>query len=110
MESYMDLSQRITENFLEMDNDICVELLHTDKEYASLYDKSDNLQHLHPFIMKVLEGTGEISLTKDEHRILAEYLNTKIGMASIERQQIYFRGHTDSFAYLKKIGAIKSYW
>jgi len=56
--------------------------------------------------MKVLEGTGEISLTKDEHRILAEYLNTKIEMDSIERRQIYFRGHTDSFAYLKKIGAI----
>jgi hypothetical protein len=106
MESYMDLSQRITENFLEIDNDICVELLHTDKEYASLYDKADDLQHLHPFIMKALEGAEEISLTKDEHHILVEYLSLKIEMDSIERRQIYFRGHTDSFAYLKKIGAI----
>ena len=108
MESYMDLSQRITENFLEIDNDICVELLHKDKEYASLYDKSDNLQHLHPFIMKVLEGTGEIYLTKDEHHILVEYLNIKIELDSIERRQIYFCGHTDSFSYFKKIGAFKS--
>jgi len=106
MESYMDLAQRITENFLEIDNDICVELLHTDKEYASLYDKADDLQHLHPFIMKILEGTGEVSLTNDEHRILVEYLSLKIEMDSVERRQIYFRGHTDSFAYLKKIGAI----
>ena len=106
MDSYLDLSQRITESFLEIDNDICVELLHTDEEYASLYDKSDNLQCLHPFIMKVLEDSGEINLTIEEHNILLEYLKIKIEMDSIERQHIYFRGHTDSFAYLKKIGAI----
>jgi hypothetical protein len=27
-------------------------------------------------------------------------------MEDAERQHIYFRGHTDSFAYLKEIGAI----
>ena len=106
MDSYLDLSQRITENFSEIDNDVCVELLHTDEEYASLYDKSDNLQGLHPFIMKVLEDAGEINLTIEEHNILLEYLNIKIEMDSIERRHIYFRGHTDSFAYLKKIGAV----
>ena len=41
MESNMDLSQRITENFLEIDNDICVELLHTDKEYAAFVLRRD---------------------------------------------------------------------
>lgn len=25
---------------------------------------------------------------------------------NIERKQIYFRGHTDGYAYLKKIGAV----
>ena len=27
---------------------------------------------------------------------------------NMEREQIYFRGHTDGFAYLQKIGALKA--
>jgi hypothetical protein len=56
--------------------------------------------------MGVLEGEGEINLTAEEHAALVRYLTVKQAMEDAERQHIYFRGHTDSFAYLKKIGAI----
>jgi len=49
---------------------------------------------------------GAISLTAEEHKALVRYLEIKTEMEDIERKQIYFRGHTDNFAYLKKIGAI----
>ena len=103
---YLDLPQRITAIFPEIDSDICMELPHTDEKYAKLFKKSDELQKVHPFIMKVLEGTGEVSLTAEEHGALVEYLGVKIEMDDIERQHIYFHGHKDNFAYLKKIGVL----
>jgi hypothetical protein len=56
--------------------------------------------------MEVLEGSKEICLSTVEHGVLAQFLNLSSQIEDIERQQIYFRGHTDSFAYLKRIGAI----
>jgi len=55
---YLDLPQRITEIFHEIDSDICMELLHADEKYAELFSKSNELQKAHPFIMRVLEGYG----------------------------------------------------
>ena len=106
MNNCLDLSQRITESFSEIDSDICMELLHTDEKYAELISKSDELQKMHPFIMKVLEGSGEVSLTTEDHVALVGYLSVKTRMEDMERQHIYFHGHKDNFAYLKKIGVI----
>jgi len=77
---YLNLPQRITEIFPEIDSDICMELLHTDEKYAELFSKSDELQKMHPFIMAVLEGSGEVTLMAEEHGALVEYLGVKIEM------------------------------
>ena len=106
MNDYLDLSQRIEESFPEIDNDICMDLFHSNEKYVELFNKSDELQKMHPFIMKVLEGSGEVSLTAEEHGALVEYLSVKIRMEDMERQYIYFHGHKDNFAYLKKIGVL----
>jgi hypothetical protein len=37
---------------------------------------------------------------------LVRYIGLQKDMEETERRHIYFRGHTDNFAYLKKIGAI----
>ena len=52
------------------------------------------------------EGSGEIRMTAEEHRAYVDYLNLVRQMEDMERQHIYFRGHTDTVAYLKKIKAI----
>ena len=104
--TYLDFPQRITEIFPEIDSDICMALLHADEKYAELFNKSDELQKAHPFIMSVLEGSGEVSLTAEEHGALVEYMGVKIEMEDMERQHIYFHGHKDNFAYLKKIGVL----
>jgi len=105
-DSYYDLAQRIADTFSEIDSDISTDLFHTDEEYAALRREAGELQQAHPVIERVLEGEGEISLSADEHAALVRYLNLKLQIEDAERRQIYFRGHTDSFAYLKKIGAI----
>ena len=56
--------------------------------------------------MEVTEGSGAISLTAEEHEIVRQYMSRMFEKETIERCQIYFRGHTDGYAYLKEIGVV----
>ena len=58
------------------------------------------------FLTDLLESSGEIRLTAEEHSALTQYLHLVRQRDDMERQQIYFRGHTDAVAYLRKIKAI----
>ena len=95
-DNYFDLPSRIEDAFAEIDSDIVMDLLNTDEDYATQY----------PVIDKMNEGSGEIRMTAEEHRAYVDYLNLVRQMEDMERQHIYFRGHTDAVAYLKKIKAI----
>jgi hypothetical protein len=104
-DSYYNLAERIKDAFPEIDSDISTGLSGSD-EYAALQEEMRQLQRDFPAIAKAVEGVGAISLTNHEHAALVRYLSVKSEMEDLERRQIYFRGHTDGFAYLKKIGAI----
>ena len=54
------------------------------------------------------EDSGEIRMTAEEHRAYVDYMNLARQMEDMERQHIYFRGHTDAVAYLKKSSAIST--
>jgi hypothetical protein len=103
---YRNLPKRISDEFPEIDSEISTELRKRDGGYAALFRENDALQTEFPSIMDMLEGKGEISLNAAEHAALVRYLSVKQEMEDLERQHIYFRGHTDNYAYLKKIGAI----
>jgi hypothetical protein len=105
-ETFYDLAERITDAFPEIDSDICTNLFHTDDEYAELRREADKLQQAHPIIARVPEGSGAISLSAEEHAALVRYIGIQRDIEGLERKHIYFRGHTDGFAYLKKIGAV----
>ena len=77
-DSYFDLPSRIEDAFAEIDSDIVMDLLNTDEDYTAL----------------------------SERRAYVDYMNLARQMEDMERQHIYFRGHTDAVAYLKKIKAI----
>ncbi len=62
----------------------------------------DKLKTQYPVIDKINESSGEIRMTAEEHRAYVDYLNIARQMEDMERQHIYFRGHTDAVAYLKK--------
>ena len=83
-----------------------MDLPNADEDYAALSDRMDKLKTQNPVIDKVNEDSGEIRMTAEEHRAYMDYLNLARQMEDMERQHIYFRGHTDAVAYLKKIKAI----
>lgn len=104
--SYFDLADRIEEAFAEIESDIMVDLRENSEEYRSLYNSISELKSKHPFIQKVIESDGELILSAEKHEILTKFFKLQFRLESMERQHIYFRGHTDCFSYLKKIGAL----
>lgn len=101
-----DLVERIKDIFPEICNDIITSLRKTDEQYAALFRETVKLNEDYPIIEHVKDGEGAIRLSADEHAALVKYFQLKLDMEEAEWQNIYFRGHTDNFAYLKKIGAI----
>ena len=104
-ETYLDLPTRLEEDFPEIDSDITMELRDSNEEYSELHQQISDLKQQNPFIKKLMDGNGEIHLTAEEHAIFVQYLHLRRRQDDMERQQLYFRGHTDAVAYLKKIKA-----
>lgn len=104
--TYLDLIQRIEKSFPDIDSDITVDLLASNKEYADLFRQVAELKQACPFIDNTLEGEGEITMTAAEHAELVKCLRLLRKMDDMERLHIYYRGHTDAVAYLKHIKAI----
>ncbi len=96
----------LDEDFPELDSNIVVELRTSNEEYAGLNRQIIALANENRFIGRVFEGEGEIHMTAAEHEIFREYFRLAMKRDNIERQELYFRGHTDAIAYLKKIKAI----
>ena len=103
---FCDLVERIKDSLMEIDSDIMVDLKKQDIEYADMCQKLGEMESRYPFILEVTEGSGAISLTAEEHEIVRKYMSRMFEKETIERCQIYFRGHTDGYVYLKKIGVV----
>ena len=104
--SYTDLAQRIEEAFAEIEDEAIADFKKTDEAYAALYQQISKLKADNPFIGKVMDGSGGISLTPEEHEVLTEYFRLRFRLDDMERRRLYFRGHTDCISYLKKVGAL----
>ncbi len=53
-----------------------------------------------------MNGSGEISLSTEEYKILSDYFSLQFRLDDKERQWLYFRGHTDCISYLKEVDAL----
>jgi hypothetical protein len=104
--SYTDFAQRIEETFAEIEDEAIADFRKTDESYANLYQQITELKASHPFIGKIMDGSGDISLSAEEHEILTEYFHLRFRLDDMERRRLYFRGHTDCISYLKKVGAL----
>ena len=103
---YSGLVQRIDIGFSEMDSSIVTSLSETDDRYVNLKVKETELKERFPKIERWFEDKETLTLSAEEHSGLAEYLEINAEMESIERLAIYYAGHKDCFAYLKRIGVI----
>jgi hypothetical protein len=107
-DTYYNLAERIGDTFPDIDNDICVDLRHNDSEYMEMHKELIKLQEDFPVLAKLTECAAKepITLSPDEQKALSQYLSLKHDMEEFERKKIYFRGHTDSVAYLVKVAGL----
>ena len=106
-DNHYNLMKRIEDAFPEIDNEICLDLRENNGEYARLKDEIIKLQEDFRNIRHITDGNGgEVSLSAEEHEALVRFLDLKHEMEDMERKQIYFRGHTDNYHYLKRIGVL----
>ncbi len=103
---YMDLGQRLENDFPEIENDIMADLQESSEEYAGLHRQLSELKAQYPTVRKLLEGDGEVCLTAEEHAALKQIIQLRFRLDDLERRQLYFRGHTDAISYLKKTGIL----
>lgn len=101
-----DFVEQIIDAFSEIGNEIITTLRKTDEKYAALFRETIKLNEDYPIIERVKDGEGAISLSAEEHAAFVRYFQIRLDMEDAEWQSIYFRGHADNFAYLRKIGAI----
>ncbi len=107
-DSYCLLPERISEQFSEIDSDIVMDLADSNPEYTEVKARMEELKRQNPVIGALLEGNGQLSFSAEEHESLKEFIRLCLRADNMEREHIYFRGHADGFAYLKKIGAFKT--
>lgn len=105
-DTYFNLASRLEDAFPEIDSDIVIDLRENSEDYADLQQKISDLQQQYPLIMEVMEGSGEVHLSAEEHDAFVQFLRLRRKLDDMEREQLYFRGHTDAIAYLRKIKAI----
>ena len=78
-------------------------------EYTESKTQRKELKRQNPVIGALLESNGELSFSAGEHEALKEFIRLYMRADNMEREHIYFRGHADGLAYLKKIGAVFTY-
>ena len=105
-DTYFDLASRLEDAFPEIDSDIVTDLRENNEDYTDLQQQVSEMQQQYPVIMKVMEGSGEVHLSAEEHKAFVQFLRLYRKLDDMEREQIYFRGHSDAIAYLRKIKAI----
>ena len=105
-DTYFNLPSRMEDSFPEIDNDIVTDLYENNEEYAEIHLEIAELKRQFPCIAQVMDNQDELHLTAEEHTAFAKYLRLLRKLEDMERLQLYFRGHTDAVAYLKKINAI----
>ena len=101
-----NLAERMEELFSEINNDIAVNLRHSNEEYSKLYHRRIEILQQYSSVLIAVDGDGGVTLNQEEHKALIEYLRVVEKVDCMERIQIYFQGHADCIAYLKRIGAL----
>ncbi len=84
-----------------------IKRLRSDETYAALLGRRIEIQLQYPFVMHVYEGWETIFSSVEEHRAWLEVKRTLDETEQMERLALYVQGHTDCFAYLRKIGVLK---
>ena len=100
------LFSQFEDMFVETSSNLAFALRDSDEEYAAMRKHWWELAERFPFIQPMLENGDGLSLSVEERAGLQEYRGVIIEMEYRERLELYYAGHCDCFAYLRRIGVV----
>lgn len=78
--TYMDLAARLEDSFPDVENEVIMDMRENNEDYAALRGEISDIENKHNFIGRVLNGSGEVHLTEEEHKVLTEYLRLRFNL------------------------------
>lgn len=73
------------------------------KFYQEWRREQNEIREKFPCVYEVLEGQGELVLTKEEHAAVVHYLEIQQKMDSAERREYYHFGHVHAQRYRDEV-------
>ncbi|MEY8378830.1 hypothetical protein AALD22_24330 [Lachnospiraceae bacterium 56-18] len=105
-EQFGNLVKYVEDNFSELENAVLCNLEERDCAYKAVCRQLRHMIEMYPFIAEITEGVGKITISEEEHRVLTDFFKADLEKEELERMQLYFQGHIDGYAYMKKIGMV----
>ena len=84
-----------------------VALRYKNKEYKKLLDEVIELKENNPNLQLIFEDDEDISLTKNDFRMLQKLVSLELEIRNFEEQEIFFLGGKEAYFYFKNIGILK---
>ncbi len=84
-----------------------VALRFKNKEYKNLLDEVADLKENHLNLQLIFEDDDDISLSKNDCKMLQKLINLELEIRNFEEQEIFFLGGKEAYFYFKNIGILK---
>ena len=84
-----------------------VALRYKNKEYKKLLDEVIELKESNPNLQMIFEDDKDISLTKNDCKMLQKLVSLELEIRNFEEQEIFFLGGKEAYFYFKNIGILK---
>ncbi|CAM3282089.1 MULTISPECIES: DUF6664 family protein [Paenibacillus] len=97
--------QRLEQVFDDLDNEV-TRRLRNEEAYMMWVQRRVEIQLQHPFIKGIMDGDAGVFPSDQDYQAWLEVQKTLDETIRMERMALYWQGHADCYAYLKKIGAL----
>lgn len=97
--------KRLEQNFDHLEDEI-TRCLRNDEVYMTWIQRRIELQVKYPFIKGMMDGDIGIFPSDQDYQAWLEIKKTLDETERMERMALYWQGHADCYAYLRKIGVL----
>ncbi|QTH40873.1 MULTISPECIES: hypothetical protein [Paenibacillaceae] len=97
--------QQLEQSFDVLENEI-TRRLRGEEAYMMWVQRRVEIQVQHPFVKSVMDGDACVFPSDQDYQAWLEIQKTLDETVRLERMALYWQGHADCYAYLKKLGAL----
>ena len=92
------LDEHLNDCLIQIENDMSKDI-----NNQIYYDQITSFMDEYPFLLELIKGEKDISLTKDEIEIFHEYQSIHEHLHKLGKIEMYYQGFSDAISLLTKI-------